>query len=380
MQKNINSPIILFCDIVEFSRSSSDHQTKLISDLSRFANKRLKANRIKQTIKLSTGDGFLLVCFNTDIEHILILSFQLHEWAYQKSQQIRIGINSGDVSIVKDINNRKNCVGYAVNKTERLMNVANGRQTLIDSSLRRELFGAKKDYIVEGFKVGFSKELQVFVKHYENLSVCKVLLEDTKFAWYQGDKDPISKDALVITPRPLNKPIEGSFFEQLSVAEELAFIQLNGLRLFEAISKNDILAKNTKLEVLWVCMPHPDSALIKGGYYKHIMHQKEGVNFLTMVLKWKSYLLDLKEAKPSLDVRLLLFDDVAFLKASFIDWTKKDGKIHVSPYIWHTTVKKCPGLELEWKANEPSEVYRRYQDGLNYLVNHNENVLDHVVM
>lgn len=378
MQKNLKPPIILFCDIVAFSKSSSADQAKLINDLSHFTNKKLKKNCIKKPAKIPTGDGFALICFGTDVKNILTLSFELHEWACKQKQEMRIGINGGSVSEIRDINRNKNYAGYEINKTQRIMDAASGKQTLISSDLKRDKFGTENAFTFGEFQASFSEELQVLVKHYVNVSVCKVLLEDGGSIGYQGDKDPVSKDAIVITPTLLNKPIEGSFFDQLGSAEEIAFIQLNGSRLLSALNKKNILLDNQKLKRLWVCMPNPDSPIIKKGYYEKIINQNQDLDFKKIIEEWKTYLLFLKKSKSDLDVKLFMFDDIEYFGASFINWNKKNGKIHVSPYIWDTNATECPGFDLEWKANEPSDVYRRYQDGLNYLYQKSQNILDKV--
>jgi len=72
------------------------------------------------------------------------------------------------------------------------------------------------------------------------------------------------------------------------------------------------------------------------------------------VLQWKEQLSQLRQKRPTADIKLGLFKGPAFLGASFLDWERPGGRIHVSAYVWNIPTPKCPGYDLEWLTKNPS--------------------------
>jgi len=88
----------------------------------------------------------------------------------------------------------------------------------------------------------------------------------------------------------------------------------------------------------------------------------------------KSHLLaDIKKMHPKSDIKLGLFKEIPFLGATFLDWERPGGFIHISPFIWNLATPDCPGYDLQWIGNSPSSIYERYVTGLRYLDSHTEN-------
>ncbi len=61
--------------------------------------------------------------------------------------------------------------------------------------------------------------------------------------------------------------------------------------------------------------------------------------------------------------------------ASFIDWERPGGKIHVSPYVWNVAAPNCPGYDIYWVGKKPWAIYETYVEGLQYLYQSTENEL-----
>jgi len=61
--------------------------------------------------------------------------------------------------------------------------------------------------------------------------------------------------------------------------------------------------------------------------------------------------------------------DLPYYFASYWDWDRPGGFIHVSPYIWGMDVRRCPYQDLHWRRDEPgpSSEYEAYQEGLGCL-------------
>jgi len=83
----------------------------------------------------------------------------------------------------------------------------------------------------------------------------------------------------------------------------------------------------------------------------------------------------LKTQFPNADFKLGLFKEPPYFGASFIDWERPNGKIHVSPYVWNIAAPNCPGYDLLWVGKKPSAIYETYVEGLQYLHRNTENEL-----
>jgi len=89
---------------------------------------------------------------------------------------------------------------------------------------------------------------------------------------------------------------------------------------------------------------------------------------------WKNLFIQLKTQYPQADLKLGLFKEPPYFGASFIDWERPGGKIHVSPYVWGIAAPNCPGYDLEWIGRKPSSIYEIHVDGLQHLHAHTENI------
>src|SRR6266481_4867301 len=105
---------VLFIDIVGYSKLLIDDQRESQHQLNQIVRKTepfRTAETAEKLVRLPTGDGMALVFF-TNPEAPVQCSLQISE-ALQKHPQLRlrIGINTGPVSGVADVNDRSNVAG-----------------------------------------------------------------------------------------------------------------------------------------------------------------------------------------------------------------------------------------------------------------------------
>jgi hypothetical protein len=93
------------------------------------------------------------------------------------------------------------------------------------------------------------------------------------------------------------------------------------------------------------------------------------------VQKWKELFATLRVKFPNADLKLGLFREPPYFGASFIDWERPSGKIHVSPYVWNIAAPDCPGYDVQWIGKTPSAIYETYVEGLRYLNQSTDNEL-----
>jgi class 3 adenylate cyclase len=376
---------ILFADIVGFSRKPTAEQKRLVESLASEVVGELKELLVRSTgtpniIALPTGDGLALGFLHRtnqswDRSTILDLILRMHQWADKQSSpnnsvSLRIGIHVGAVELITDINGKRNICGDTINYAQRVMDAAGPRQTLFSDAAFREYVGA------ESTEVPLSKErkgeffgpIEVFAKHGLQIQVYKLSIDPPQ-PYYCND-DPISKHLMLVTLTPLPKEIAGSFSGQISQATDIAFIQLTGDRFLSKAEEGKIVFSK-HLKRFWVFMPAP-------AIYANLhLTEPQATSQLVeeCMQKWQVFLHNLEKKFPNADLKLGLFKEPPYFGASFIDWGRPEGKIHVSPYVWDVSASNCPGYDLQWIGKKPSSIYEIYVRSLDYLHRNTENEL-----
>lgn len=149
---NVN---LFFVDIVGLSDPSLSvkKQVEKIQTLTKsIASCEAYQNARKNKIVLPTGDG-MAIGFLQNPELPLQLSLQLHsklgEYNRGRSEDkigVRIGLGSGAVFIVNDINNNQNVWGPGIVLARRVMDIGDDRHVLLSGSLAEQLIALKDEY------------------------------------------------------------------------------------------------------------------------------------------------------------------------------------------------------------------------------------------
>jgi serine/threonine protein kinase len=115
---------VLFIDIVAYSRMPMDQQEESLRHLQdkvRGTSEFARAQASNQLIRLPTGDGMALVFFD-DPEAPVRCAFELARALRQEASfQLRMGIHTGPVYRVADINANRNVAGGGINIAQRVM-------------------------------------------------------------------------------------------------------------------------------------------------------------------------------------------------------------------------------------------------------------------
>ena len=145
---------VLFMDIVSYSKLPSDQQTKIYKQLQQVVTGTeafQKAKAARQIISRSTGDGMALVFFSgpkAAAECAMEISRSLRSLPEIK---LRMGINSGPVYRVKDMNETVDVAGAGINMAQRVMDSGDAGHILLSKStadVLREM-GEWRDHIHE---------------------------------------------------------------------------------------------------------------------------------------------------------------------------------------------------------------------------------------
>ena len=128
---------VLFMDIIGSTKYFTDEQRGMVEDLQnkvRATEEYRKGFEKQELITLGTGDGVALI-FLQDVEAPLRCAIELSRaLREQELFRVRMGINSGPVFIVDDINGQKNASGSGINRAQRVMDCGDDNHILLSEA------------------------------------------------------------------------------------------------------------------------------------------------------------------------------------------------------------------------------------------------------
>src|SRR5882724_11806279 len=133
---------VLFIDIVGYSKLLIDEQSEALQELNQIVRNTEAARSAEtagQLIFLPTGDGMALV-FTGSVEDPVECALQISQTlCAQPSLPVRMGIHSGPVHHVADVNNRENIAGAGINIAQRVMDCGDAGHILLSKRVADDL-------------------------------------------------------------------------------------------------------------------------------------------------------------------------------------------------------------------------------------------------
>ncbi|MGB8803696.1 MAG: adenylate/guanylate cyclase domain-containing protein, partial [Chthoniobacterales bacterium] len=133
---------VLFIDIVGYSKLSINDQNAAVEELIqvvRGSEQFQKAEAADRLLKIATGDGMALV-FYTSLEAPAQCAVEINRARKEYPRlQLRMGIHSGPVSGVVDVNNRPNLAGAGLNMAQRMMDCGDAGHILLSKHVAEDL-------------------------------------------------------------------------------------------------------------------------------------------------------------------------------------------------------------------------------------------------
>src|SRR5437660_4294285 len=134
---------VLFIDIVGYSKMAMDDQRAAIEKLNQIVqatDEFRKAESENRLLKIATGDGMALIFYHSPenpVECALESSRALKE--QHPNLKLRMGVHSGPVSGVVDVNDRANIAGAGINMAQRVMNCGDAGHILLSKRVAEDL-------------------------------------------------------------------------------------------------------------------------------------------------------------------------------------------------------------------------------------------------
>jgi adenylate cyclase len=159
---------VLFLDIVGYSQRLTDEQQALIDQLNQVVRSSAvfqKAEGADRLIKIPTGDGMALIFYNSPeqpVECALEISRALKGLP---ELAVRMGVHSGPVSAVTDLNDRTNAAGIGINVAQRVMDCGDSGHILLSKRVAEDLqqYGRWRPYLHDLGEVEVKHGIQVHV-------------------------------------------------------------------------------------------------------------------------------------------------------------------------------------------------------------------------
>jgi TolB-like protein/class 3 adenylate cyclase/Tfp pilus assembly protein PilF len=133
---------VLFIDIVAYSKLSVNEQHARIEELNeivRSSEQFRKAEAANRILKIPTGDGMALV-FHTNPEAPAQCAVEISRALKEHSGlHLRMGIHSGPVSGVVDVNDRASLAGPGINMAQRVMDCGDAGHVLLSKRAAEDL-------------------------------------------------------------------------------------------------------------------------------------------------------------------------------------------------------------------------------------------------
>lgn len=133
---------VLFIDIVGYSTFSAHEQHARIEELNeivRLSERFRKAHAAKRILKVPSGDGMALVFYKSPDEPAQC-AVEINRALKQHPRlRIRMGIHSGPVSAVVDVDERTNVAGPGINRAQRVMDCGDAGHILLTRHVAEDL-------------------------------------------------------------------------------------------------------------------------------------------------------------------------------------------------------------------------------------------------
>ena len=133
---------VLFIDIVAYSKLAIDQQKEVVQQLNRYVHDSeqfRRADTAGKLIRIPTGDGVALAFFTSPDAPVRCAIEVSKAVRNSSALQLRMGIHSGPVDQLSDVNERSNLAGTGINMAQRIMNCGDAGHILLSQRVADDL-------------------------------------------------------------------------------------------------------------------------------------------------------------------------------------------------------------------------------------------------
>ncbi len=133
---------VLFIDVVAYSTRLINEQAAIVAELNQLVRETphfRSAEAAGRLIRIPTGDGMALVFFNTPEAPVQCALEICEALRGHPDIHVRMGIHSGPVNPVPDVNDRPSVAGAGINIARRIMDCADAGHILLSKRVAEDL-------------------------------------------------------------------------------------------------------------------------------------------------------------------------------------------------------------------------------------------------
>jgi class 3 adenylate cyclase len=133
---------VLFVDAVGYSKLLVNEQREVVQQLNQIVRKTpqfRKSEAVGKLIRIPVGDGMALVFFQTPEEPVQCAMEIARALKNHPRIRLRMGVHSGPVDQVKDVNDRLNVAGAGMNIAQRVMDCGDAGHILVSKRVADDL-------------------------------------------------------------------------------------------------------------------------------------------------------------------------------------------------------------------------------------------------
>jgi TolB-like protein/Tfp pilus assembly protein PilF len=164
---------VLFMDVVGYSKLLIDEQRELQEQLTQIVRNTEQvrvAEAAGKLIRVPTGDGMALIFFNSPEAPVQCATEVSEALKNQPVIQLRMGIHSGPVNEVRDVNDRTNVAGAGINIAQRVMDCGDAGHILLSKRAAEDLAQSRKwqPYLHDLGECAVKHNVPIFVVNFYN--------------------------------------------------------------------------------------------------------------------------------------------------------------------------------------------------------------------
>src|SRR6266481_4998014 len=133
---------VLFIDVVGYSKLLVNEQREIVERLNQVVRKTpqfRKSDAAGKLIRIPVGDGIALDFFQTPEEPVQCAMEIARALRNHPQIRLRMGVHSGPVDQVKDVNDRLNVAGAGINIAQRVMDCGDAGHILVSKRVADDL-------------------------------------------------------------------------------------------------------------------------------------------------------------------------------------------------------------------------------------------------
>jgi hypothetical protein len=365
----IESYIIIFLDLVDYSLKPEPDQMKLFAEMQRGIYHVLYHEiTSEECILIPTGDGMIIGLKNlgeVSFKNSLRIVVDITEWAQNNNCCFRTVLHVGVLNVVKDINKNRNMIGNLLNDASRMLAGGEAKSIVVSKEYFDSFLGKKhlqigiEQKIDDNYSFTILDEGSIADKHgcIHNILITTLTNGDKVF----GAETRITSNfytRIYADDYPKKENLKESFSEKLRNCSDVVFYGIYHKTLPDILS-NIIINNYKNINITAIYAADILEQRIENyfvNYDQSLIDKKQSIESL---IKFREN----HKFKDNIVLRILEYDKMPSFGASFVDVDQQGcGFMHISNYIRGIVPDKTPYFELEWKFSKQQSLYKFYAD------------------